>query len=29
GGSQSHNNLQPYLTINWIIALVGTFPTRN
>jgi microcystin-dependent protein len=24
-----HNNLQPYLVINFIIALVGIFPTRS
>lgn len=29
GGGQSHNNMQPYLTINWCIALVGAFPSRN
>ncbi len=29
GGSQAHTNLQPYLTINWLIALVGIFPSRN
>lgn len=29
GGSQAHNNLQPYLTINFIIALVGLFPSRS
>ncbi|HVS40438.1 MAG TPA: tail fiber protein [Gemmataceae bacterium] len=29
GGSQAHNNLQPYLVINFIIALVGIFPSRN
>lgn len=29
GGSQSHNNMQPYLTINYIIALVGSFPSRS
>lgn len=27
GGSQAHNNMQPYLVINWCIALVGTFPS--
>jgi len=27
GGSQPHNNLQPYLAINYIISLVGIFPT--
>lgn len=29
GGSQSHNNMQPFLTINYIIALVGTYPSRS
>src|SRR6266545_3110394 len=29
GGSQPHNNLQPYLGINFIIALEGIFPSRN
>lgn len=29
GGSQPHNNLMPYLTLNWIICLNGVFPSRN
>jgi microcystin-dependent protein len=29
GGGQAHTNLQPYLTINWCIALAGIFPSRN
>lgn len=29
GGSQPHNNMQPYLTLNYIIALVGQFPSRS
>lgn len=29
GGSQPHNNMQPYLTMNFIIALVGLFPSRS
>lgn len=29
GGSQPHNNLQPYLALNYIIALQGIFPSRN
>jgi microcystin-dependent protein len=29
GGNQPHNNLQPYLVINFAIALVGIFPSRN
>lgn len=28
GGSQPHNNLMPYLTILYIIALQGVFPPR-
>ncbi|MBW7476070.1 tail fiber protein [Paenibacillus oenotherae] len=28
GGSQPHNNMQPYLAINYIIALEGVFPQR-
>jgi microcystin-dependent protein len=29
GGSQPHENIQPYLTLNWCIALEGIFPSRN
>ncbi len=29
GSSQSHNNLPPFQVINFIIALVGIFPSRN
>jgi microcystin-dependent protein len=29
GGSQPHNNLQPYLTLNFCIAMVGEFPARS
>ena len=29
GGSQPHANLQPYLVVNFIIALQGIFPSRN
>lgn len=29
GGSQSHTNLMPYLCINFIIALVGIYPSRQ
>jgi microcystin-dependent protein len=29
GGSQPHPNFQPYLCINFIIALFGLFPTQN
>ena len=28
GGSLPHNNLQPYLTLNFCIALQGVFPAR-
>jgi microcystin-dependent protein len=28
GGSQPHNNLMPYLTLNFCIALQGIFPPR-
>lgn len=29
GGSQPHNNMSPYLALNFCIALVGIFPSRN
>jgi microcystin-dependent protein len=29
GGGQPHSNLQPYLVLNFIICLVGIFPSRN
>jgi microcystin-dependent protein len=29
GGSQPHNNLPPYLTLNFVIALQGIFPPRS
>jgi len=29
GGGQSHMNMQPYLTLNFIIALVGLYPSRS
>lgn len=28
GGSQPHNNLQPYLGLNFVISLTGVFPPR-
>jgi microcystin-dependent protein len=29
GGSQPHNNLQPYLALNWIISLFGIYPSQS
>ncbi len=29
GGGQAHNNMQPFLTLNFIIALVGLYPSRS
>lgn len=29
GGSQSFNNMQPFLGLNYIIALQGVYPSRN
>jgi microcystin-dependent protein len=29
GGSLPHNNMQPYLAMNFIIALQGVFPPRS
>lgn len=29
GGSQPHDNLMPFLTLNYIIALAGIFPSQN
>ncbi len=29
GGGQAHNNMQPYLAVNYCIALRGLFPSRN
>jgi microcystin-dependent protein len=29
GGGQPHNNMQPYLTLNFCIALQGVFPPRS
>jgi len=28
-GNQGADNRQPYLALNWCIALVGVFPSRN
>lgn len=29
GGGHSHTNVQPFLCVNFLIALVGTYPSRN
>lgn len=29
GGGQSHNNVQPSQTVNYIIALIGIYPSRS
>lgn len=29
GGSQSHENMQPWLAVNFIIALYGIYPSRH
>jgi microcystin-dependent protein len=29
GSSQPHTNIQPYLVLNFCIALAGIFPSRN
>lgn len=29
GGSQPHSNMQPYLCLNFVIALQGVFPSRS
>lgn len=29
GGSQAHQNMQPFLTLNFSIALQGIFPSQN
>ncbi|HMM66072.1 MAG TPA: tail fiber protein [Dokdonella sp.] len=29
GGSQPHNNFQPYLCLNFIISLFGIYPSQN
>ena len=29
GGGQTHNNVQPYLVMNYIIALQGLYPSRG
>lgn len=29
GGGAAHNNMQPFLALNFVIALQGLFPSRN
>ena len=29
GGGQAHDNMQPFLTLNYCIAVQGLFPSRN
>jgi microcystin-dependent protein len=29
GGSQSHQNMQPYQTLRWLVAITGLYPSRN
>ena len=29
GGGQGHQNMQPFLVVNFVIALQGLFPSRN
>ena len=29
GGTQPHENMQPYLTLKYIVALTGIFPSRS
>lgn len=29
GSGQAHNNMQPFLALEWCIALQGVFPSRN
>ncbi len=29
GGGQSHNNIQPYLAVTFVIALQGIYPTQD
>jgi microcystin-dependent protein len=29
GGGEGHNNRQPYLAVNFVIALIGIFPSRS
>jgi microcystin-dependent protein len=29
GGSQPHDNMPPFLVINFVISLFGIFPSQN
>lgn len=29
GGSQPHENRQPFLVMNWVVSISGIFPSRN
>lgn len=29
GGSQPHENMSPFLVLNYVIALQGIFPSQN
>ncbi len=29
GGGQGHENMEPYIVVNWCIALVGVYPPRS
>ena len=29
GGGQGHNNIQPYLCVNFVLCLQGIYPSRN
>ena len=29
GGSRPHENRQPFLVMNWVVAMSGIFPSRN
>jgi microcystin-dependent protein len=29
GGSQPHDNMQPFLVVSYIISLFGIFPSQN
>ena len=29
GGGQAHENMEPFLVINWCVALTGLYPSRN